>query len=117
MNVARTMDWATATLTALLLAGGMTIVATSAAQAQDADVHAHHHEGMTMDAAVTVPGDSLYQLPITLNTSASPNDKTYAQQLKGAAILEPIWQRQPTHPGVAHYLIHLHDYPALAAAG
>ena len=54
---------------------------------------------------------------ITLNTSASPNDKTYAQQLKGAAILEPIWKRQPQHPGVAHYLIHLYDYPAIADKG
>ena len=47
---------------------------------------------------------------ITLNVAASPNDKTYANQLKGAAILEPIFKRQPRHPGVAHYLIHLYDY-------
>jgi len=44
-------------------------------------------------------------------------DKTYAQQLKGAAILEPIWRRQPQHPGIAHYLIHLYDYPAIADKG
>jgi len=54
---------------------------------------------------------------ITLNVAASPNDKTYANQLKGAAILERIWQRQPRHPGVAHYLIHLYDTPALADKG
>jgi len=54
---------------------------------------------------------------ITLNTSASPADKTYAQQKKGAAILEAIWKRQPQHPGIAHYLIHLYDYPALAKDG
>jgi hypothetical protein len=54
---------------------------------------------------------------ITLNVSASPADKSYAQQLKGAAILEPISRRLPQHPGVTHYLIHLHDYPALAAKG
>ena len=54
---------------------------------------------------------------ITLNTSASPGDKTYAQQLKGAGILVPIWKRQPQHPGVAHYLIHLYDYPAIADKG
>ena len=54
---------------------------------------------------------------ITLNVAASPADKTYANQLKGAAILEPIFQRQPQHPGVAHYLIHLYDYPAIAAKG
>src|SRR5918997_1070261 len=54
---------------------------------------------------------------ITLNTSANPNDKTYAQQSKGAAILEPISQRLPRHPGVTHYLIHLYDYPQTAAKG
>ena len=43
-----------------------------------------------------------------------PNDKTYANQLKGAAILEPIFRRQPRHPGVAHYLIHLYDTPTRA---
>ena len=54
---------------------------------------------------------------LALNTSASPADKTYANQLKGAAILEPIFARQPQHPGVAHYLIHLYDYPPIAEKG
>src|SRR2546421_1088603 len=54
---------------------------------------------------------------ITLNGAASPADKTYANQLKGAAILEPIYKRQPQHPGVAHYLIHLYDYPPIAEKG
>jgi hypothetical protein len=54
---------------------------------------------------------------IILNTSADLNDKTYAQQTKGAAILEPISLRQPQHPGVTHYLIHLYDYPATAQKG
>src|SRR5262245_20696952 len=69
--------------------------------------------------AVKYPDDDEAQIAyaITLNTSADLNDKTYAQQLKGAAILEPISQRLPRHPGVTHYLIHLYDYPALAAQG
>jgi tetratricopeptide (TPR) repeat protein len=54
---------------------------------------------------------------IALNVAASPNDKTYSNQLKGAAILEKVFQRQPRHPGVAHYLIHLYDTPALAEKG
>jgi hypothetical protein len=54
---------------------------------------------------------------IVLNVAASPNDKTYANQLKGIALLEPIFKRQPRHPGVAHYLIHLYDYPPLAEKG
>jgi tetratricopeptide (TPR) repeat protein len=69
--------------------------------------------------AAKYPADDEAQIfyAITLNVAASPGDKTYANQLKGAAILEPIWQRQPQHPGVAHYLIHLYDYPAIAAKG
>jgi Tfp pilus assembly protein PilF len=65
------------------------------------------------------PDDDEAQLfyGITLNVAASPNDKTYANQLKGAAILEKIFARQPRHPGVAHYLIHLYDSPALAEKG
>lgn len=54
---------------------------------------------------------------LALNVAASPADKTYANQLKGAALLEPIFRRQPQHPGVAHYLIHLYDYPPIAAKG
>jgi hypothetical protein len=65
------------------------------------------------------PNDDEAQIhyALALNTSASPADKTYANQLKGAAILEPIAQRQPEHPGVAHYLIHLYDYPPIAEKG
>ena len=61
--------------------------------------------------------EALIHYALALNTSASPADKSYANQLKGAAILEPIFERQPQHPGVAHYLIHLYDYPPIAEKG
>src|SRR6202142_63627 len=69
--------------------------------------------------AAKYPDDDEAQIfyAITLNVAASPTDKTYANQLKGAAILEAIYQRQPRHPGVSHYLIHLYDSPALANKG
>src|SRR5438046_8286872 len=38
-------------------------------------------------------------------------------QLNGAAILEPIFLRQPRHPVVAHYLIDLYATPALEEKG
>ena len=65
------------------------------------------------------PNDDEAQIhyALALNTSASPADKTYANQIKGASILEPISKRQPQHPGVAHYLIHLYDYPSIAEKG
>ena len=54
---------------------------------------------------------------LALNVAASPADKTLSNQIKGTQILEPIFKRQPRHPGVAHYLIHLYDYPAIAEKG
>ena len=54
---------------------------------------------------------------LTLQASASKNDKTYANQLKSAAILEKLLKQNPQHPGVAHFLIHAYDYPPLADKG
>jgi hypothetical protein len=51
---------------------------------------------------------------LALLATAPPTDKTYVNQRKAGAILEPIFAEQPEHPGVAHYIIHAYDYPALA---
>jgi hypothetical protein len=51
---------------------------------------------------------------LAINQTALPTDKTYAQQLKAAGILEPLFAEQPEHPGLAHYLIHAYDHPPLA---
>jgi hypothetical protein len=56
--------------------------------------------------------DALY-----LTATQSLADKTYARALKAAAILEPLFAKHPDHPGVAHYLIHAYDFPALAQKG
>src|SRR2546422_226697 len=54
---------------------------------------------------------------LALNATALPTDKTYADQLKAAAILEKVFAAEPQHPGVAHYLIHSYDYPPIAEKG
>ena len=51
---------------------------------------------------------------IALVPTALPSDKTYANQLKAGAILEGLFARNPDHPGLAHYIIHSYDVPALA---
>lgn len=51
---------------------------------------------------------------LSLGQTALPTDKSYANQLKAAAILEQEFARQPEHPGLAHYIIHSFDVPALA---
>jgi tetratricopeptide (TPR) repeat protein len=56
--------------------------------------------------------DALY-----LTASQSLADKAYARALKAASILEPQFVKHPDHPGVAHYLIHSYDFPALAQKG
>ena len=54
---------------------------------------------------------------MALTATADPNDKTYAQQLKAAKILERELTKQPDHPGIAHYIIHSYDLPPLASRG
>lgn len=54
---------------------------------------------------------------LSLLMTASPADKTYANQREASEILEPIFVVQPDHPGVAHYLVHSYDYPSLAENG
>jgi tetratricopeptide (TPR) repeat protein len=40
-------------------------------------------------------------------------DTSYARLRQAAAILEPLFARKPSHPGLAHYLIHAYDAPPL----
>lgn len=41
-------------------------------------------------------------------------DPKFTRQKNAAAILNQVLKKEPDHPGVAHYLIHSFDYPALA---
>ena len=52
---------------------------------------------------------------LAVDQTAPPTDKTYANQLKAAAILEALYKVEPDHPGVTHYLIHSYDVPPLAS--
>jgi len=54
---------------------------------------------------------------LAIDQDALPTDKTFANQLKAAAILERLFTLEPDHPGVTHYLIHSYDVPALAGRG
>lgn len=69
--------------------------------------------------AAKYPTDDEAQIlyALVLNVTAVPTDKTFANQLKAAAILEPLLKKYPKHPGVAHYLIHTYDYAELAEKG
>jgi hypothetical protein len=52
---------------------------------------------------------------LSLIATASPTDKTYSKQREAGRILEPLFARQPNHPGLAHYIIHAYDNDELAS--
>src|SRR5205085_12178487 len=54
---------------------------------------------------------------LTLQASASKSDVTYSNQLKSVAILEKLFEQNPQHPGVSHFIIHAYDFPPLAERG
>src|ERR1051326_4277714 len=68
------------------------------------------------EVAAKYPEDHEAEIFYALAIAASedPADKTYAGRLKAGAILEKLFDEEPTHPGLAHYIIHTYDVPALA---
>ena len=57
---------------------------------------------MEASPASTRRGEVQTYYALDLDMSAAPDDKSYANQLEAAAILEAMARRQPNHPGVAH---------------
>ena len=68
------------------------------------------------EVAAKYPDDHEAQIfyALAITASEDPADKTYAGRLKAGAILEKLFEEEPTHPGLAHYIIHTYDVPALA---
>jgi hypothetical protein len=68
------------------------------------------------NVAAKYPADPEAQIfyALALAVAADPADNSYTDRLKAGAILEKLFAQQPTHPGLAHYIIHAYDVPALA---
>jgi tetratricopeptide (TPR) repeat protein len=62
-----------------------------------------------------VDAGSFYAL--ALLAAQSPSDSSLTANRSAMAILGPLFQRFPDHPGVVHYIIHACDTPALAPDG
>lgn len=62
------------------------------------------------------PGDREVAIfyALALNGTEPASNKNLANRTKAARILYRVWPYEPDHPGIAHYLIHSYDYPALA---
>jgi hypothetical protein len=81
---------------------------------QSARVDAYEHAMASLVAREPADTEAAIFHAIALVASADPADKTYTKQLAAGAVLESLWAKQPDHPGLAHYIIHAYDYPALA---
>jgi tetratricopeptide (TPR) repeat protein len=88
---------------------------------ENADQLGHGNRVLNFEKAMeklylSYPGDrdAAIFYALALAAGADPADKTYSHQRKAFAILNPIFQEQPLHPGVAHYIIHNCDYPDIA---
>lgn len=75
------------------------------------DAMAKLHDKLPNDREVTV----FYAL--SLLAAAPPGDGNIEIRKKAGALLQPIFDANPQHPGVAHYLIHTYDNPQLAELG
>ena len=75
------------------------------------DSMAKLHEKFPDDREVTV----FYAL--SLLAAAPPGDRNVELRKRAGALLQPIFEANPQHPGVAHYLIHSYDNPVLAELG
>jgi tetratricopeptide (TPR) repeat protein len=54
---------------------------------------------------------------LSILAAEPPADKSLAARKKAVAVLNPLFLRQPDHPGLAHYIIHTCDSPAMAPLG
>ncbi len=58
---------------------------------------------------------AFYALALIAVGYATPQDTALSRQAKAGQILEPLFQKNPNHPGLAHYLIHAYDFPRFAS--
>jgi hypothetical protein len=86
---------------------------------KDAAAHSQAFEQKMGEVQAAYPNDSEAAIfhALTLSITAPKTDKTFANQRRCGEILEPIFEKQPHHPGVAHYIIHCYDNPLLAERG
>jgi len=54
---------------------------------------------------------------LAMLASEQPDDRSLSHEHRALAILQPLFVQHPEHPGLAHYIIHTCDTPALAQEG
>lgn len=79
----------------------------------------HAHEAAMREVMEVDPDDAeaaIFYGRIVVG-NAPPDDLTFSRQLYASEFLNPLFESHPDHPGLAHYLIHAFDAPAIAEHG
>ena len=95
------------------------LAAYYAEDGKDVSAHSRAFERKMGEVQVAYPDDMEAAVfhALTLYITAPRTDKTYANQRKCGEILYPLFEAQPHHPGITHYIIHCFDNPVLAEKG
>jgi tetratricopeptide (TPR) repeat protein len=54
---------------------------------------------------------------LSLLAANPPDDTSHTAEKKAVAVLTPLFEKDPDHPGLAHYIIHACDSPEMAPMG
>jgi tetratricopeptide (TPR) repeat protein len=54
---------------------------------------------------------------LSLLAAEKPGDSSHEATKKAVAVLNPLFEKEPEHPGLAHYIIHACDSPEMASMG
>ncbi|HKD08564.1 MAG TPA: tetratricopeptide repeat protein [Bryobacteraceae bacterium] len=71
------------------------------------DLYAHYPEDI--DAAAF--------FALSLLADVAPDDTSLSKARQALALLTPLFEKYPDHPGLAHYIIHACDNPSMAQQG
>jgi tetratricopeptide (TPR) repeat protein len=83
----------------------------------DQDTRTKNYEAAMAALVKKYPADVEAKIFHALALNETFDHKSMAPLLKAIAILEPLDKKYPDHPGIAHYLIHSYDFPAIAKRG
>ena len=82
---------------------------------QARDAYAASMEGLHAAYPEDIEGSAFYAL--SLLADVAPDDTSLTKERKALSVLVPLFHSHPDHPGLAHYIIHTCDTPALASQG
>jgi tetratricopeptide (TPR) repeat protein len=80
-----------------------------------ADAYVAGMASLHADYPEDVDGAAFYAL--ALLADVAPDDTSLTKERKALGVLLPLFAKYPDHPGLAHYIIHTCDTPALAQQG